>query len=118
MNASLKIGQTVMWTSQARGGVTNKTGTIIAVVLPSQYPEDALDSGAPGWAPLYRANNIKHSGKPRSAVSYVVAVKVGSQPDKNKPALYWPNARKLITPSTLDIVPSATAEASEVTAAA
>ena len=71
------IGDRVMWSSQAGGFHTTKTGTIAEVVAAGDRPDRDR------FTRLYASSGI---GLPRNHTSYVVLV--GNTP-------YWPRANKL-----------------------
>lgn len=86
-----------MWSSQAGGYSTDKTGTVVGVVpadsrfgllkhLPGINADDARA--------VYNTGPIDGGGLPRDHESYLVAVKTGKT-DAAKQSLYWPRVKAL-----------------------
>lgn len=85
--AQFKLGDRVMWQSQAAGGWKEKTGTIIKVVL-------AGEEVVPRMLTSNGARSAFGYGSPRNHESYIVSVPQGTT-GKAKPVLYWPVVSKL-----------------------
>jgi hypothetical protein len=82
-------GDTVEWTSQAGGRITQKRGSIFATVPAQTSPADVL-----GVKTLedYRTAVVRFDGKPRDEVSFLVLVPYTT---RARPRLYWPRANAL-----------------------
>ena len=78
-----KAGDTVTWVSQATGGHTRKTGTVVAVVPAGANPRVSE------LASKFNARSAYGGGVARSHQSYVVSVPQGTT-GKARPVLYWP----------------------------
>lgn len=76
------VGETVKWTSQANGNVTEKVGVVEAVIPPRQYLNEAQ-----------RRQVDAPCGARRDMESYLVRVPTKS--GRGKGRLYWPHARLL-----------------------
>lgn len=69
----MKLGDVVVWTSQAGGHSKTKEGTIVAVVPPNGDPRDYIPDGL----------KLDGPGYPRNTESYLIRV-------RNLTKLYWP----------------------------
>lgn len=84
-----KLGDVVIWSSQASGTSSLKQGTIVAVVLPEISPNRIVRE----VVKRYGASDAAFGwGTARNHISYVVLVERGPT---RKPKLYWPRASQL-----------------------
>ncbi len=92
-----EIGQQVSWVSQAGGRSREKSGKVVAIVLPNVRPHNFLfDAGNPDGrllADTHILHPIDSSSLPRNEESYLVSVP--GQTSKASPVLYWPRVSGL-----------------------
>lgn len=81
----LRVGDTVRWTSGARGVDKTKTGQIVMVLQPGENPPHYTDDFFAG-----RKRMFDSAITYRRTVSYIVEVARGLQA---KPRLYWPTTK-------------------------
>lgn len=84
----LKIGDKVVWTSQASGSAKAKSGQVVAIVEPGRNPHFQF------YTKLYDAKNAWGGGWARQEYSYLILVP-GKTP-ASKPCLYWPRTKCLV----------------------
>jgi hypothetical protein len=77
----MTIGDKVEWASQSQGYSKQKCGYIVAVVIPGESPNMAINLQLRGYS-----QNLRNPGLPRDHESYVV--QVGTK-------LYWPRVSQL-----------------------
>lgn len=82
----MKLGDTVIWTSQAQGYVKRKIGVIVDVVPAGKRPDREK------FLALYRGPGV---GMPRDHESYVVRCR--PKDNNGRGGLYWPRANQLKT---------------------
>lgn len=82
------IGDNVSWTSQAQGYERNKTGTVVAVIMPHASFTNKHHESFPD---LFKNSGV---GSPRDEISYIVSVPQGKT-GKAKPKHYWPRTSAL-----------------------
>mgnify|MGYP006969506354 CR=1 FL=1 len=83
----MKVGDKVIWRSQAAGTPKVKEGTIVGVIPTYVNPQLVIHD----FCSEYGASSAFGFGKERNHESYVVLVKNG----KRKPKIYWPRVSKL-----------------------
>lgn len=90
----MKVGNTVEWTSQARGITKTKTGVLLAVVPANTDLQSVIakkvNTKKFDTSPV--RNTIQKKVK-RSEKTYLVAVNTGSKRQK----VYWPRIKDLAT---------------------
>lgn len=78
---NFKVGDVVAWESQSLGYVTQKTGTVVAVVSPGREAVDCLPDGT-------KPRGTCGFGMPRQHESYLVRVGESCR-------IYWPVVKRL-----------------------
>ena len=77
-----KLGDRVVWTSQAGGYIREKSGEIIEVVPPKEMPK----------------TKVKDPGIWRSHESYVVRASYQNRHGRKRTTNYWPRVQQLSIP--------------------
>jgi len=95
--SDFRIGDEVVWTSQANASHITKHGRIVAVVEPGRSLNATLALLPPtgAWNLSAIKTSLDADTRRHDAPSYLVAV----TPPRGKPRLYWPrvNALKLVS---------------------
>lgn len=86
--STFKTGDSVSWVSQANGGHTQKTGTVVAVIPSGREGERALSAAIEQRVQAGTHRSAYGGGIGRSHESYLVEVAAGSP--RAKRVLYWP----------------------------
>jgi hypothetical protein len=87
---SLKVGDRVEWTSQSRGVVQTKVGSVIRVIPAGEDPAGVIKN----LRVVHGARAAYGRGGPRGVASYLILVPRVTP--KSKPVIYWPRVNLLM----------------------